>query len=210
MKMARKAGNFHHGNLSAALVGAATKLILERKATNFSLREVALSLGVSHAAAYRHFKSKSDLLALIAQAGFVDLRTALEGAFVKTAGNIDAPQSLKAMGRAYVDFATNNPGSYRTLFHPDICDPAQYPALSVVSYAALQVLVEMLELGQARGEINSTQSGQVLATSVWAALHGYSLLLLDMQITEDGAYPAPPSNRELFLDFIYSQLFVKS
>lgn len=206
--MSKKIGNFHHGNLSDALVEAATRLITERKATTFSLREVALSLGVSHAAAYRHFNSKSDLLAVIAQSGFTQLRFSLEAGQVTNANGMDVKKTLRAMGNAYIEFAINNAGAYRTLFHPDICDAQQYPQLHEVSFASLQVLIDVLTTGQNNGLVADTPPAADLATSIWAALHGYSVLLLDRQIAETGDYYAPPANRAAFLDFIYFRSFV--
>lgn len=206
--MSKKIGNFHHGNLSDALVEAATRLITERKATTFSLREVALSLGVSHAAAYRHFKSKSDLLAVIAQTGFAQLRQALEASHVSSAGVLDVKHTLRAMGDAYIDFAINNAGAYRTLFHHDICDAEQYPQLSEVSLSSLQVLIDALATGQKTGVVANSPHATDLATSIWAALHGYSTLLLDRQISETNDEYIPPAHRDIFLDFIYARLFV--
>lgn len=207
--MAKKSGSFHHGNLSDALVKAATQLITTRKATTFSVREVAQSLGVSHAAAYRHFKSKSDLLAIIAQTGFIELRDALEAVQVRISAKIEVKETLRAMGNAYIEYALHNAGAYRTLFHPDICDAALYPQLHEVSFASLQVLIDILELGQAQGIVAKAPNAANLATIIWSALHGYASLILDKQISETGEYFAPSSSREAFLDFIYGGLFAK-
>ena len=57
---------YHHGNLKKTIVQTAIQLIEERGEASFTIRELAKSVGVSHAAAYRHFRSKRQLLAKIA------------------------------------------------------------------------------------------------------------------------------------------------
>ncbi|HEY5892523.1 MAG TPA: helix-turn-helix domain-containing protein, partial [Chthoniobacterales bacterium] len=65
---------YHHGNLKESLVQTAIRMIEERREAAFTIRELAAAVGVSHAAAYRHFHSKRELLAEIACEGFVGLR----------------------------------------------------------------------------------------------------------------------------------------
>lgn len=51
------------------MLATAIKLIVERSDGNFTLSEIARSLGVTHAALYRHFKNRQAVLAAIAEAG---------------------------------------------------------------------------------------------------------------------------------------------
>jgi AcrR family transcriptional regulator len=91
---------YHHGDLRAALIESGTKLLRERGAAALSLREVAKAAGVSHAAPYRHFEDKAQLLAAIAAAGFERLRAAMQKA---AADHPEDPRSqLIAAGEAYV------------------------------------------------------------------------------------------------------------
>ena len=55
-------GNRTHGDLYNSLVEIAVEKIHKTKSTEFALRELAIQLGVSHAAAYRHFKNKNELI----------------------------------------------------------------------------------------------------------------------------------------------------
>src|SRR5262245_1806188 len=66
----RRRSRYHHGDLPRALRDAATRLIAERGADGFTLREAARLVGVDHAAAYRHFADKRALLAAIAEDGY--------------------------------------------------------------------------------------------------------------------------------------------
>jgi len=65
---------FHHGHLADALVAAASAYIAAERSVAFSLRQIAEAVGVSHTAAYRHFRSKQDLIAELAIRGFVACR----------------------------------------------------------------------------------------------------------------------------------------
>jgi AcrR family transcriptional regulator len=67
---AGRPSRYHHGNLKKTMVQTAIQLIEERGEASFTIRELAKSVGVSHAAAYRHFRSKRELLAQIAEEGW--------------------------------------------------------------------------------------------------------------------------------------------
>lgn len=53
---------YHHGDLRNALVSAAVELLAEKGAAGLSMAEAARRAGVSGAAPYRHFASRSELL----------------------------------------------------------------------------------------------------------------------------------------------------
>jgi AcrR family transcriptional regulator len=93
---------YRHGNLPAALRGAARQILDENGLQAVGLRETARRVGVSATAAYRHFTSKDDLLASVAAEGFRELAAAMEGA---TRG----PNLLTRAGLAYIEFAHQNP-----------------------------------------------------------------------------------------------------
>ena len=76
----RRREHYHHGDLRNALLSAALKLVAKRGVEGFSLREAARAVGVSAAAAYRHFEDKSALLAELALEGLVRLANRMEDA----------------------------------------------------------------------------------------------------------------------------------
>jgi AcrR family transcriptional regulator len=194
---------FHHGDLPTALVAAATALIVARKGPDFSLREVAESVGVSHTAAYRHFAAKADLLAEIAARGFTRLTKAIEAAIVRRDGAVEAVASLEKTGLAYLDFAERHPGAYRVMFLAELCDATRHPALAEAANRALASLVVLVAGGQADGVLRADRPAETVAAAVWAAVHGHAVLTLDGQIREvSAAATAPPADRRLLLDMI--------
>src|SRR5881409_3479699 len=61
---------YHHGNLRAALLERAERVVSERGVHALSLRELAREVGVSHAAPRRHFADRQALLDALALEGF--------------------------------------------------------------------------------------------------------------------------------------------
>src|SRR4051795_2187601 len=57
---------YHHGDLRAALVTAALELVAEKGVPGLSVAEAARRAGVSSAAPYRHFSSRTALLSAAA------------------------------------------------------------------------------------------------------------------------------------------------
>ena len=195
---------FHHGDLAGALVAAASATIAARGGPEFSLREVAESVGVSHTAAYRHFAAKADLLAEIAARGFARLDRAVAAAVADREPERNAAATLRASGLAYLDFAERHPGAYRVMFLADLCDAERHPALVEAAKRSLASLVAIVATGQAAGVVRADRPAGVIAAAVWAAVHGHAALLLDGQIRdgEHGPLGAPPADRELLVDMI--------
>ena len=207
-------GSFHHGTLADAIVDAATTIIRERGSADFSLREISVMAGVSHAAAYRHFRSKADVIAEIAIRGFRTLAVALETSTVRVPdGSIDIVETVKTMAQAYLAFAASNPGTYRVLFHSEVCNRSLYPQLAQAAEATYTCLAATIGEALARGLIRVPQPPELLASALWAALHGHAVLLIDGQITEHSPSSilaqgsAPPADHKVLIALLLDALF---
>jgi AcrR family transcriptional regulator len=108
---------YHHGDLRAALVKAASAEIERSGYENLSLRELAASLDVSRGAPYRHFADRRALLAVLAAEGFDELTAIYRKAIV--AGKNPLAR-LAASGRAYLAFAEKRPQLFRLMFASDL------------------------------------------------------------------------------------------
>lgn len=157
---------YHHGDLRAALIGAAEALL--DAGGEISLREAARQAGVTPTAAYRHFADKDALLAELALRGFTEFGRALGEAAAR------APeQALVAMGRAYIRFALARPGRFRLMFGPLLARlTPQHPALKEAS-------------GQAFAALQGAAGDPDEALRRWGMVHGLAHLLLDGAMAEE-------------------------
>jgi AcrR family transcriptional regulator len=148
-------------------------LVAEGSVAELSLREVARRAGVTYAAPYHHFPDKSALLAAVACQGFVGLIAHLNRA---AARRTTLATELLAMAEAYVAFAIENPAHYRVMFIPELKDSPDATELHATGDRAFGILLERV----ARARPGATERERlVVATTVWAALHGLSLLSID-------------------------------
>jgi AcrR family transcriptional regulator len=95
---------YHHGDLRAAVLTAAWKMVEKEGVFGLSVREAARRAGVSHSAPYRHFADREALLAALVAEGFDQLHSALEN------------RAGRELGEAYVAFALEHPQRFRLMF----------------------------------------------------------------------------------------------
>ncbi|WP_453985197.1 TetR/AcrR family transcriptional regulator [Brevibacterium casei] len=155
----------HHGNLRAALVAAGIEMLEEGEP--FSLRAVARRVGVSQAAPYRHFGSKQDIEAAMAEHGFRELQTALREV-------IDAAEAgrvpLVDLALTYIHFAEDHPALYALMFGSELADDEDRRA------ACAQVFALIEEVAAAT---HPDRDAHGMATAGWALAHGMATLHLE-------------------------------
>nr|BFD61123.1 TetR/AcrR family transcriptional regulator [Bdellovibrio sp. CKG001] len=172
------AKTYHHGDLKKAAIKRTVEIIQKKGEADFTLREVAQSLKVSHTAVYRHFASKTDLLSHIAEEGFL----AMNQSFTEALSPLRSPrQRLKALGKAYIEFAEKNQGHYRCMFHQELrCSPDLRPELEAAGAKAFATLEETLKDGIKQSVFRKADP-TITARSVWSGIHGFATLLIDGQ-----------------------------
>jgi AcrR family transcriptional regulator len=191
MRTARK--TYHHGDLPAALVQTARRLLADQGPGGLSLREVARRAGVSHQAPYRHFPDKEALLAALAARGFQMLARSVQRAI--EAHPDDAVEQLVAAGAAYVEQGLREPALYRLMFGGEASRLTPHHAqLADDSQHAFGQLVGIIERGQAAGEFRRGDAVN-LAEAAWCHVHGLTSLVIDGRLVD--APPAP--KRRAFL-----------
>jgi AcrR family transcriptional regulator len=153
--------------------------ILEREGLEaLTLRAAARGAGVSHMAPYRHFESKDELLAAVAEEGFELLVKAMNGAGSKANGR---QAELESLGHAYVKFAMANPALYRLMFGANLPNRGRFPGLVEAGNAALQRCAEVLG-PDGQGDVGD-KCGPRRAIAFWAFVHGIACLAIDDLIT---------------------------
>jgi len=96
---------YHHGSLRQALIDGGLSLIVREGLAGFSLRRLSQELGVSHAAPYRHFASREELLETIVSESRIRFDSALKAS---VEGPGEAREKLYRLGEAYVRFFLKN------------------------------------------------------------------------------------------------------
>lgn len=165
---------YHHGDLREALIAAATALVRTRGVENFSLADACRFAGVSTAAPYKHFRDKQEILELVCQRGFDQMRAAAVAA--AQSGGEGTLEGIQQMGRAYVNFARTEPNLFRLMFgqnqalkHAEIVDEA---GTGCFTYVVSQVAL-FCERERRAGD------PRMIALKLWTLVHGAACLLIE-------------------------------
>src|ERR1700735_4449743 len=137
---------YHHGDLRAAILTEAARLVAERGADRLSLRELAREAGASHAAPAHHFTDRRGLFTALAAQGFELLAAALAEA---------RPRFLDA-ALAYVRFAIEHPGHYRVMFDKSLLDPSSRELAAAEAAAGAELFRGVASLSDRTAPADST------------------------------------------------------
>jgi AcrR family transcriptional regulator len=174
---------YHHGDLPNALADAATDLARRGGPEAVVLREAARQVGVSAAAAYRHFVGHGELLQAVKQRALAALADAMQEGLA-SGGRLadpaaDAVRRFENLGRAYVGFALANPGLFHTaFFRSDGARSGSDVTARIAASRPYQILSVSLDELVAVGLLNPARR-EVAPIAFWAAVHGLATLLVD-------------------------------
>lgn len=181
MPVRAKSRPYHHGDLRAALLATTLQIIREHGPDALNLRDLARRAGVSEAAPYHHFRSKTELLATAAAEGFRQLGARMEAAVAAAGRSADA--RAIAAGCAYVRFALDEPGYFRLLFGAHVVELAAQPEAAEAK-AAGQATAGLLR--QVIADVHAERGIRVpqleLQRLVWAQVHGLAWLVLEREL----------------------------
>ena len=164
----RKAADaYHHGDLREGLLMAAREALETTAPEDITLKALAVRLGVSQPAPYRHFASREALLQAVAADGFRRFRDAMAAA---DAG-ASAEDGLIAGALAYVRFGQQNRGVYRLMFASRLMhEAAEGDPLADASTAAFNYLLDSVTAHAPPGR------ARAIAVWIWSTLHGIVML----------------------------------
>jgi len=157
---------YHHGDLRAALIAAAREALETSAPEAISLKSLALRLGVSQPAPYRHFQNRDALLAAVAADGFVRFKEAL----IRAQETAPEGEHFLRSCLAYLEFGRANKGVYRLMFASSLLNTTDDRSLGQASSDAFDFLVE--------GTARSAPPERVypIAVWIWSTLHGLVML----------------------------------
>jgi AcrR family transcriptional regulator len=178
--------SYHHGDLRAAILAEAARLIAVNGADAVSLRQLAREAEVSHAAPAHHFTDRRGLFTALATEGFRMLASALT----------DARPHFVDAALAYVRFAIEHPGHYAVMFDKSLYDDTDPDLVSAQAAAGAELSRGVATLSDPHARADPT--GAELAA--WSLVHGFSMLWLNEAVdtTTDPMATAERIARMLF------------
>jgi len=176
-KPSRSREAYHHGDLPSTLINEAAKLLAEKGAERFSMREVARRSDVAVAAPAHHFGNAKGLLTAIATCGFEEL-TRRQTASIATLN--DPIEKVIRLCEIYVEMSTSHPGYAAVMFRWDLVDQTSAP-YNLASKSSLELLTSSIAAAVS-AEV-SEEDTEHAAKTLWAAMHGFvSLSLVEGEV----------------------------
>jgi len=143
-----------------------------------TMRGIAKVMGCSPMMAYRYFENKEDVFAALRANLFHRLAQALEDV-PATLAPLDY---LEVLGRAYANFAHEEPHAYRLLYVIHVHRALTYPETDRAQKRTRKVLFEATRRAVESGDIQGDPT--LLAHTFWACIHGLVSLDLASQLTQ--------------------------
>jgi AcrR family transcriptional regulator len=171
---------YHHGDLKNALIQAAIEILAKEGVGGLSLRKAARLAGVSHAAPYAHFADKRALMAAVSSEGYRRIHARVLAASAPYAN--DPLRRLVEGAWAYVEFALEDPAHFRVTLSGGVAEEKDYPDLTQATADSFRLVVEIVTDCQAAGLLRAAPP-DLMAVSLWSAVHGLVALRLDGQIS---------------------------
>jgi AcrR family transcriptional regulator len=180
---------YHHGDLPNALADAATDLARSGGPEAVVLRETARRVGVSAAAAYRHYVGQGELLQAVKRRAIEALADAMAEGLASgeplASQRDEALRRFRNLGLAYVGFARANRGLFHTAFYRTDPGTGQTPAGGSAEVTAriagtrpYQILAQSLDELVAAGLLDESRR-PAAPIAFWSAVHGLATLLVD-------------------------------
>jgi AcrR family transcriptional regulator len=168
----------------AALLDAASEMLMRGGPDAISLRKLAAKVGASTMAVYTAFGGKEGLISALFDEAFNRLGEA-QGAVPHSSEPL---VWLEGLGRAYRRFAIENPSYYALMIsvtmpvsedvrheHPDYSTP---PARAISRHPAYQNLLDAVQACIADGSLRADLHPSMVADAFWATVHGLCSLEL--------------------------------
>ncbi len=196
----KASGKYHHGDLRRALLDAAIAAIDKQGLQRFSLRAITQELNVSHAAAYRHFRSRDALLQAVSIEGLQLLSRQL----LETARDSQGPtDTVRRCALAYVRFGVDNPGLYQVMFS----EPTQlHTDTRSAAESVMAVTAQIIGRAQQDGGLRQGDPYDQ-GRAAWAMLHG----LVDLELRKQLGQRSPEAVTEYaerLLDIFFRGMIV--
>lgn len=158
-----------------ALCSVAAQRFAEHGYAGVTLRALAAELGCSPMTPYRYFANKAEIFEAVRSAAFERFADSQAKA---AQGQRDPIERLRALGRAYVQFALDEPHAYRIMFELDPPEASSESAAEErpAEHRSWSIMHRAVEDAVASGRLVGTPD--VLAHLYWSGIHGLVTLHL--------------------------------
>jgi AcrR family transcriptional regulator len=181
-----------------AIVDAAEAIFSSDGEAGISMRRLAEAIDYSPAAIYKYFDSKDALFTAIREMFFERLLSRIQVA-MEEGGQTDI--LCERCIRAYIEIGIEEPNHYMMAFSTSSQeDPPHIHSEGERSFQAEEKLVQMIEKGMGEG-VFRPMDPYVASKSVWASLHGMTMLMVSLVDFPDGMPGSEHVTREMALDF---------
>jgi AcrR family transcriptional regulator len=154
------------GEAAAALYGDGGEAAI-------TMREIARAVGASPMGLYRYFDDRQAIIDYLRTCAFNRFSECLEQAFAR---HHEPFARARAVGRAYLDFALENPGDYRLMFDmkqpPESGNSELAKASARAGLTVTRHVADLVKAGIVTGD------AQRIGRALWAAAHGAIVLHL--------------------------------
>lgn len=171
--------SYHHGDLRAALLKEAEKLLDEHGAEKLTLRDVARNAGVSHGAPAHHFGNKRGLLTALAVIIVGRLESRVRQTLRELPSN-DPRNQLTAVFMTYLDVARSHSEQFLLHTSPSLLDYSDTP-LRRARTGLGNILDDLLE--------NACQEGWIERKNLQAARFASQAIVLGYAGILTGGFP---------------------
>jgi AcrR family transcriptional regulator len=169
---------YHHGNLRAALILATLELLDEGGPDAVSVREVAKRVGVSAAAPFRHFPTRTALLTAVAEEA--SRRLTHEIATAVAAVSLSDPlERLRAFGIGYLRWVNRNQAMFLVVSTRSLVDYEGSPTLGPESDELRGQMEALLREAADKGLLRSGLRAATVTLAARAFVYGLARMLID-------------------------------
>lgn len=178
---------YHHGTLKKDLIKKGLQLLNNEGYEGFSMRKVAIMCGVSHAAPYKHFKNKDELISAICLEVINGFTSSLQSAVNMYPDNPST--QIVEMGKRYVKFLVENPEYLKFIFLSGNNFPINIKDGDFSYEDSSPFHVFKTSANNYLNHINARSKNRVLdILAMWSMVHGIAVLLVNNSIIYDGNY----------------------
>ena len=156
---------------------AAMKIFLEEGFAKATMRRIASEIEYAPGAIYSYFDDKQAVLTELQTTGFARLRALLTA----VPANRDPFDHLRALGRAYLRFAFDNPEYYDLMFIMDMGSPAAEHDAPRPGLDTYDLLRQQVKRCQDAGSMPRYDL-EAAALALWSMVHGIAALVVKQRL----------------------------